>query len=318
MKLKKNIFTIGATVLLFSLLSACSSSNNSSNSTDTAGNETTAKTHLVTDALGHEVEIPNQPKRIIGSYLEDYLIALGEKPVAQWTVGSGSIQHYLQKELKDVPTISYDLPYEKVLSYEPDLLLISSSATVEGGKYEQYSKIAPTYVVKNGNDVTWETQLKDIGKALNKEQAAEKIITDYQKKVKATRQELADKINGKTAAVLWVTNNSAFMVSETRSSGRIIYGDLKFGVPNLVTEISKSATSDWSAVSAEKLAELDADYIILVNSDEKAAMFNEATWQNLKAVKENHVLEFGPESSWLYNGPIASQNMVNDIKNNLK
>ena len=89
-------------------------------------------------------------------------------------------------------------------------------------------------------------------------------------------------------------------------------------MPNLVTEISKSATSDWSAVSAEKLAELDADYIILVNSDEKAAMFNEATWQNLKAVKENHVLEVGPESSWLYNGPIASQNMVNDIKNNLK
>ena len=47
-------------------------------------------------------------------------------------------------------------------------------------------------------------------------------------------------------------------------------------------------------------------------------MFNEATWQNLKAVKENHGLEFGPESSWLYNGPIASQNMVNDTKNNLK
>ena len=58
-------------------------------------------------------------------------------------MGSGSIQDYLQDDLKDVPTISYDLPYEKVLSFEPDLLLISSSATVEGGKYEHYSKIAP-------------------------------------------------------------------------------------------------------------------------------------------------------------------------------
>ncbi|EOH87585.1 ferrichrome ABC transporter substrate-binding protein [Enterococcus villorum] len=313
MKSKKKLFTIALSILLISFISACSSSTttNSSNSQATTG------THTVTDTLGHKVAIPNNPKRIIGSYLEDYLVALGEKPVAQWTVGSGSIQHYLQKELKNVPTISYDLPYEKVLSFEPDLLLISSSATVEGGKYEQYSKIAPTYVVKNGNDVTWEEQLKDVAKALNKEKEAEKIITDYQNEVKETRKELANKINNKTAAVLWVTNNSAFMVSDTRSSGRIIYDDLQFGIPNLVAEVSKNATSDWSAVSSEKLAQLDADYIILVNSDEKAAMFNEATWQNLKAVKENHVLEFGPESSWLYNGPIASQNMVKDIKNQL-
>ena len=203
------------------------------------------------------------------------------------------------------------------MSFEPDLLLISSSATVEGGKYDQYSKIAPTYVVENGTEVTWETQLKDIGKVLDKKEQADKIISDYQKKVKETRTELADKINGKTAAVLWVTNNSAYMVSENRSSGRIVYGDLKFGVPPLVAEVSKEATSDWSAVSSEKLAELDADYIILVNSDKKAAMFNEATWKNLKAVKANNVLELGPESSWLYNGPIASEQMVDDIKERL-
>ena len=211
-------------------LGACSSTDKTKTA-ETSTTETTNATHTVTDTLGHKVAIPNQPKRIIGSYLEDYLIALGEKPVAQWTVGSGSIQDYLQSELKGVPTISYDLPYEKVLSFEPDLLLISSSATVEGGKYDQYSKIAPTYVVENGTEVTWETQLKDIGKVLDKKEQADKIISDYQKKVTETRTELADKINGKTAAVLWVTNNSAFMVSENRSSGRIVYGDLQFGVP---------------------------------------------------------------------------------------
>ncbi len=317
MKLKTKVFTLSSILLLAGVLSACFPS--SDKETATTANSTTSfnSTHTVTDTLGHKVEIPNAPKRIIGSYLEDYLIALGEKPIAQWTVGSGSIQDYLQDDLKDVPTISYDLPYEKVLSFEPDLLLISSSATVEGGKYEQYSKIAPTYVVKNGTDVTWEEQLKDVGKALAKEKEAEKIISDYQKSIKKTREELADKIENKTAAVLWVTNNSAFMVSKNRSSGRIVYDDLEFGVPDLVEEVSKKATSDWSAVSSEKLAELDADYIILVNSDKDAAMFNEPSWKNLKAVTDNHVLQFGPESSWLYNGPIASQEMVNDIKEKL-
>ena len=178
MKLKTKVFTLSSILLLAGVLSACSPS--SDKETATTANSTTSSnsTHTVTDTLGHKVEIPNAPKRIIGSYLEDYLIALGEKPIAQWTVGSGSIQDYLQDDLKDVPTISYDLPYEKVLSFEPDLLLISSSATVEGGKYEQYSKIAPTYVVKNGTDVTWEEQLKDVGKALAKEKEAEKIISD--------------------------------------------------------------------------------------------------------------------------------------------
>ncbi|MBO0461303.1 iron-hydroxamate ABC transporter substrate-binding protein [Enterococcus sp. DIV1298c] len=318
MRLKNKLFTISSALLMVGLLSACSPS--SSTTEETASSTTTADngTHTVTDTLGHSVEVPNQPKRIIGSYLEDYLIALGETPVAQWTVGSGSIQDYLQEDLKDIPTISYDLPYENVLSFEPDLLLISSSATVEGGKYEQYSKIAPTYVVKNGTDVTWEEQLQDIGKVLNKEDKAKEIIQDYQDYAKETREALSEKINGKTAAVLWVTNNSAFMVSENRSSGRIVYEDLQFGVPSLVEEVSKEATSDWSAVSSEKLAELDADYIILVNSDEQAAMFNEPTWQNLKAVKADQVFEFGPTSSWLYNGPIASRQMIDDIKAELK
>lgn len=318
MRLKNKLFTIFSALLLVGLLSACSPG--SSTTKETTASSTTADngTHTLTDTLGHSVEIPNQPKRIIGSYLEDYLVALGETPVAQWTVGSGSIQDYLQDDLKDVPTISYDLPYENVLSFEPDLLLISSSATVEGGKYEQYSKIAPTYVVKNGTDVTWEEQLQDIGKVLNKEDKAEEIIQDYQDYAKETREELSDQIDGKTAAVLWVTNNSAFMVSQNRSSGRIVYEDLQFGVPSLVEEVSKEATSDWSAVSSEKLAELDADYIILVNSDEQAAMFNEPTWQNLKAVKADQVLEFGPTFSWLYNGPIASRQMIDDIKGELK
>src|SRR5699024_11837717 len=69
-------------------------------------------------------------------------------------LGKGSVQKYLQEDLKDIPTINYDLPYEDVLSFEPDLLLIESDSAVEGGKYAEYEKIAPTYVVKNGTDIS--------------------------------------------------------------------------------------------------------------------------------------------------------------------
>ena len=284
-------FALIPLLLITALLSACGNTD-STTKTSTSANDIT-----LTDNLDHKVTIPANPKRIIASYLEDYLVALDEKPVAQWTVGSGSIQGYLQDELKDIPTINYDLPYESVLEFEPDLLLIGDNATVEGGKYDEYNKIAPTYVVKNGLDISWEEKLTDIATVLQKESKAEKVLADYDSLIEETKSKLATKIEGHSVAVLWVTNNTAFMVAKDRSSGDLLYNQLGFEVPNLTAEISESATSDWSQVSLEKLAQLDADYLILVNSDQGAAMFQDEIWQNIPAVKNQQVWEFGPEKS---------------------
>ncbi len=298
------------------LLGACSTNNDS---TDSSGSATTSSeiATTFTDAMGNEVTVPENPQRVIGSYLEDYLVALEVTPVAQWTVGNDSDQAYLQDKLAEVPRINYDLPFEDVLSFEPDLLLMDSNSMVEGDKYDQYSKIAPTYVVTNGEDVTWRERLTDIAKVLHKEEQAAEVEADYDELVTATKETYADQIQGKSIAVLWVVNNSVFMVSETKSSGQLLYHELGFEVPALVSEISESATADWSAVSLEKLAELDADYLILVNSDKGADFFSEQVWQNLDAVKNNHLWEFGPESSWLYNGPIAYTKMIEDIQSKL-
>lgn len=310
MKQQNKWFTISLITLVGTLLlSAC---NNKEKINETLN--TTAETRILTDTLGNEVTIPQLPKKIIASYLEDYLVALDEIPVAQWTVGSGNIQDYLNEELKDVPTISYDLPYEEVLKYTPDLLLISSSALVEGGKYKEYSKIAPTYVVKNGEDVNWRDQLTDIATVLNKEDQAKNVIDDYEELAQKTKETLAEKATNDSAAVLWVTNNQVFLVSETRSSGAVLYNDLSLKIPSLVIEVSKDATSDWSQVSLEKLAELDADHIFLVNSDETDPLFNESVWKNLPAVKNNQVYTMDKSSSWLYNGPIANTKIIQDVE----
>lgn len=306
---KKIVLGTASLLALFSL-AACGQSSDSK--------DTSNDTRTLSDAQDHKVEIPKKPKRIIASYLEDYLVALDEKPVAQWTVGEGKIQNYLQDKLKGIPTINYDLPYEDVLKFEPDLLLIGSNGSLEGGKYKEYAKIAPTYVVKNGEDVTWREQLEDIGKVLGKEDKAKDIEKDYDQLVDKTKTELKDKIEGKSAVVLWVTNNSAFMVADTRSSGQLLYQELGFDVPKLTKDISKKATADFSPVSLESLSQLDADYIFLVNSDSGAAMFKDPLWSNIPAVKNNHLYEFDGESSWLYNGPIAYTKMVESIHDVLK
>lgn len=306
---KKMVLGTVSLLTLFSL-AACSQNN--------ASNDTNDAVRTLTDAQDHKVEVPKKPKRIIASYLEDYLVALDEKPVAQWTVGEGKIQQYLQDELKDIPTINYDLPYEDVLKFEPDLLLIGSNGLLEGGKYNEYAKIAPTYVVKNGDNVTWRDQLADIGKVLEKEDQAKKVETDYDQLVNKTKEKLSTQIEGKSAAVLWVTNNSAFMVADNRSSGQLLYHELGFDIPELTKEVSEKATSDFTQVSLESLSKLDADYLFLVNSDSGADMFQDPLWNNIPAVKNKQLYEFSGDSSWLYNGPIAYTKMVEDIQNVLK
>lgn len=306
---KKIVLGTVSLLALFSL-AACGQSSDSKDST--------TDVRTLTDAQDHKVEIPKKPKKIIAPYLEDYLVALDEKPVAQWTVGEGRIQHYLQDDLKGIPTINYDLPYEDVLKFEPDLLLIGSNGSLEGGKYKEYAKIAPTYVVKNGDNVTWRDQLEDIGKIFGKEDKAEKVEKDYDQLVEKTKKDLKDKIEGKSAVVLWVTNNSAFMVADTRSSGQLLYKELGFEVPQLTKDISKKATADFSAVSLESLSQLNADYIFLVNSDSGAAMFKDPLWSNIPAVKNKQLFEFDGNSSWLYNGPIAYTKMVESIRDVLK
>lgn len=306
----KKIVLGTASLLALFTLAACGQSSESK--------DTNNDVRTLTDAQDHQVKIPNKPKRIIASYLEDYLVALDEKPVAQWTVGEGKIQNYLQDKLNDIPTINYDMPYEDVLKFEPDLLLIGSNGSLEGGKYKEYSKIAPTYVVKNGDNVTWRDQLEDIGNVLNKEDKAKQVEEDYDQLVNQTKKDMKEQIDGKSAVVLWVTNNSAFMVAENRSSGQLLYKELGFEVPQLTKDISKKATADFSQVSLENLSQLDADYIFLVNSDSNAAMFKDPLWSNIPAVKNNHLYEFDGESSWLYNGPIAYTKMVESIRDVLK
>jgi iron complex transport system substrate-binding protein len=267
---KKIVLGTVSLLALFSLAACGQSSDSKDSKTDV---------RTLTDAQDHKVEIPKKPKKIIASYLEDYLVALDEKPVAQWTVGEGRIQHYLQDDLKGIPTINYDLPYEDVLKFEPDLLLIGSNGSLEGGKYKEYAKIAPTYVVKNGDNVTWRDQLEDIGNVLDKKDQAKEVEKNYDALVTKTKDELKDKIEGKSAAVLWVTNNSAFMVADTRSSGQLLYKELGFEVPKLTKDVSEKATADFSQVSLESLSQLDADYLFLVNSDSGAAMFKDPLWE---------------------------------------
>jgi iron complex transport system substrate-binding protein len=272
-----------------------------------------AKERTVKDTKGNDVKIPANPQRVIGSYLEDPLLVLGVKPAAQWSIASGGVQEYLKTELQGVPNIPSTLPLENVLSFNPDLMFVASDATVDKGMYEQYSKITPTFVVGEAVTVDWRKTLLLLADVLNKTSVAEKALKDYEEKAKATKAKLQTTIGDKKAAILWLTKKNFYVVNGKVASGAVVYGDLGMKQPNILAVLPE-AKANWVAISLEKLAQLDADYIFLVNSDKgQADNLTDPLWKNVPAVKSGNVFEMDINSSWLYNGLIAGSKVMDDL-----
>lgn len=314
---KKLSIFLASLIVVLGLLAGCSSNNSAS---DKKSSTSSATKRTLTDTAGHHVTIPTHPKRIIAPYLEDDLAALGVTPVAQWSLNNGKdVQNYLQGYLKNVSTVPYDLPFEAVSSFNPDLILINSPALAAGNKYQQYSKIAPTYVMSAADSNDWRKQLQEVGKVLGKKDKANKILKDYDATAATAKKKIEQKAGHATAAALWLTNNKCYIVSESLSSGTVLYHDLGFTAPKAVQDISKKATASWSEISLEKLAQLDADYIFLVNSDKGsgAKLLKDSLYKNIPAVKNNHVYQYSSETSWLYSGPIANKQIISNVLNNL-
>ncbi|SLL16418.1 serine/threonine protein kinase [Mycobacteroides abscessus subsp. abscessus] len=306
-------------LLVFTVLAACGNNNSKEDTNKENADSKGTTERTLTDAVGNEVKVPAEPKSIIGSYLEDDLVALGVTPVAQWSVQEGKgVQEYLQEYLKDVPTIDSTLPYEAVSSFAPDLVLMSSASAVEGAKYDQYAKIAPTYVVAKENNNDWRTRLSTIGEVVGKKEEAEKVLANYDKKAEEAKGKIQESIKDESAAAIWLVSNQLFIVGENVSSGAVLYGDLGLKVPEVVKEISATATGNWSAISLEKLAQLDADHLFLINSDgEGAEVLKDSLWSNIPAVKSGNIYEYGPDTSWLYAGPIANTQIIDDVVESL-
>ena len=132
------------------------------------------------------------------------------------------------------------------------------------------------------------------GEIFGMEEEAQAALDRYEQKAKEAKEKIQQSIGGESAAAIWLVGGKLFVVSETLSSGAVMYGDLGLTVPDVVKEISASATGNWSSISLEKLAELDADHLFFINSDgEGAEVLQDPLWANIPAVKNGNIYEYG-------------------------
>ncbi|MFC4597308.1 ABC transporter substrate-binding protein [Cohnella hongkongensis] len=264
------------------------------------------------DEMGHEVTLEAPPETVFAPGMEDSLVVLGFTPAAQWANGN-VVPSYLQSKLGDVPKADFaaGLPApETVASYQPDLIVLNNSHYAENGVYEQYAKIAPTYVFRQAaSDL--DSTLRKLGELLGKAPEAEQALADYRQKVETARAKLAPVSEGKKAVIIRMNAKGMFLMGGDYFGGFVLAEDLGFGKSKLVEQASSAP------LSLELLPELDADYIFIANhANTGDAYYKELTgsplWQKVPAVQQDRVFQV-EDDSWLNGGLLASGNVVDEV-----
>jgi iron complex transport system substrate-binding protein len=306
-----------AVLMLGISIFAAGCSNSEENTAEESTDNAAGEERTLTDDAGNEVTVPENPERIIGTYLEDDLLTLEETPAAQWTVGEDSVQEYLQSEgLEGLPLMPFDLPFEAVVQEEPDLILLSSSDLADGEKYDSYLKIAPSFVVESGSYDDWRDRLTRVSEVFGKEELAQEKVAEYDTLIEETSAELESEIGEETAIAIWWTGDSYFISNKDKSSGEVLYNDLGLSAPPLVEELSTDNETPWIEASLESLAEMKADHIFFIGNAEgdSETAFSDEVFKNIPAVENGNVYEYTQADSWLYSGYIANSLIVEDVE----
>ncbi|MET7293053.1 iron-siderophore ABC transporter substrate-binding protein [Streptomyces griseoloalbus] len=255
-----------------------SSSEKDSSSSAGAGAQSAAFPVTVAHKYG-STTIEKEPKRIVtlGLSDQDAVLALGVKPVGavDWFKEKPYGKWPWAKELwgSDTPEIvgerdEYNM--EKIAELQPDLVI----AQYSGMKKEQYDTLSQfTKVVAQPKDypdygAPWEAMTRQIGKALGKDEGAEKLISDIGDRFKAVRDEHPE-FAGLTLAVADSFEAGKYSAFTRTDPKAIFFKELGFKLKPGIDELAKPG---WNVaeLSAEKLNVLDVDRLVWVTSSTDA------------------------------------------------
>lgn len=289
-------------------------STSASTSTPTEGNGNAAEegeTRTIAGEFG-DVEIPIKPQRVAGIYVEDYLKALGITPVVQWYHPSWGKQDYLNL---DVPEFDITGSMEVLLEKDPDLIIVDGGA--DAAKYEQYSKIAPTYRLPEAVLQDSRQVLTAIADALGIPEKAESVLAAYDQKVAEGKAKLQQTLGQEKVAVIRLNvadKTFALFGVKNRFTG-VIYS--QFGLTPV--PMAAEMTEYQSIISEELIPQLEADHIIVFpdnggwdteGNQEATQILDGPLWKSLPAVKNGNVYRM--ERSHWQTGAITANSMKLD------
>lgn len=314
---KHTIFFLSLIIIMAMIATGCNTNDTSDDTGDSSEDKTSEETkneEITVDSEMGEVTIPANPENILAPFHEDTLLTLGVTPVAKWAIDT-SVQEHLEDQLADIPTIEWTMPLEQVLSYEPDLIILENSLDSYEGTYEDYQKIAPTFVMDEETVSDWKKQIDVFGELLGKEDEADQAMSDYDDTVEEAKESISDAIGEDSVAAIWVVGGKYFVFEKDRHSAEVLYDELGVTVPSFIDDLGE-ASPQWEALSLEKLSELDADHVILLADDNEEGIKNLETsnvWAKVPAVENDNVHIINEADAWTNQGKIAATKTIDSI-----
>lgn len=285
---KRTVMMMATAALTISVLAGCHNKEHAEKETDTKN----AETITVQDAKG-EVEIPADPQRIVDlSGNSDILHVLGYDVVG--TANSDAYDYtkfpsYLEETLEGAEILGYSMQdtmdIEGVLNLNPDLIIISS---VQEKMYDQLKEVAPTVMIELAQ-INWKEDVEAFADLMNKETEAKAWMESYEAKAKETGAKIKETYGEDTTYLALLASGGQLYVFDAAGIGSVMYEDIGLAKPD---NMPVQDNISLPVISYEGLAELDADYLFVVGTDEDMASLKaNSVYNNMRAVKEGNVVE---------------------------
>ncbi|MFT3944078.1 MAG: ABC transporter substrate-binding protein [Ancrocorticia sp.] len=278
-----------------------------------------------------ETTLEERPERIIAATTNatdvELLLALDVTPVliSQAVVNAPWLEEHGSAEIE---TFSFDsdLPLETFAAADADLITAFDGDLTDS--YKRISEIAPIAAPEKaveGGDyysgVTWQEELRILGKALDLSDRAEKVIAQHDDRLKLVREEHPE-FAGKTATFLVWFGEAAYGLSYFSTPGspaENFFSSLGFTTNPLAKNFA-----DADQVSFEQMALVDADVLILNDSShgELEKVTGNELFAKLSAVQDKRLVTIidGDDGNrspigWAIatQGPLGTQFLLEDF-----
>lgn len=244
----------------------------------------------VKDWTGHEVDIPERPRRIVyhGETLGD-LLALGVKPIGgDEAFARNSVYKHRLKKLSNV---GFPLDAQLTASLNPDLIII---ANADERAYGAVAGIAPTLTFDSFAPL--EHRMRTLGSWLGKQHEAEAWLDSFTAKNAAMWQQLYTDtlLPGETASALFYDHGDHLYAMGMSGLSTALYAPCGLQPTEVIKGILDEGLG-FAEVDPERLHAYTGDYIFMLipeRKDSRVAMerlLQSSLWNSLPAVRQGHV-----------------------------
>ncbi|WP_042199398.1 helix-turn-helix domain-containing protein [Paenibacillus camerounensis] len=249
--------------------------------------------------------------RIFAPFLEDYLLALGIMPVAQYCHADWGKQDYLG--LHQIPAFDISTgDWQGLSRYTPELIMLDDG--FQRWHLEECSQVAPLFKLPFHQE-NWRATLRSAAAIFGRSGSVQEVIGSYEDKVRAARERLSRSAGMQTVAVLRISSAGIMLYGcdGLGYTGGVLHSDLGLQPHPLVRQLCRGQKQ--VNLSLEALAQLTADHLFITfdrQMGEGRELLESPLWSSLPAARSGCVYEMD-FMAWMNYGVMSHHRKIADV-----